>query len=57
MPNYYVGVMKRKFENESSVNLYHANNINLEGSHFLDCVSGKVHSDGKFIDYFDPNLM
>ena len=46
MPNYYVGVMRREYETEETVNLYHDNNINLKGSHFLDCVSGKVHSDG-----------
>ena len=29
MPNYYVGVMARDFDNNESVNLYNSNNVNL----------------------------
>ena len=31
--------------------------MNLQGSHFLDCVTGEVHSDGKIQQYFDPEMM
>ena len=49
MPNYYVGVMKRDHGADGSINLYSDKNVNLEGSHFLDCVTGEVHSDGQTI--------
>ena len=53
---YFVGIMKRK-NGTVDIDVNDINNINLEGSHFLDCITGNVYSGGQCIEYFDPSLM
>ena len=54
---YFVGILKKKQEGNEDIDLNDINNISLPGSHFLDCITGKVYSDGQVIDYFDQSLM
>ena len=53
---YFVGIMKRKIGTED-IDVNDMNNINMEGSHFLDCITGKVYSGGQCIEYFDQSVM